>query len=390
MFSGWGSMVTSTTSDALTAPANSAELDLQAAPDSSSHTWKAVSGDGEDPVRLELTCIIPAYNEAESIQDTVRSVLNQSDSPDVVIVVDDGSTDETGRLAEDAGATVIRPPSNTGSKAGAQSFALRLVTTPLAMVLDADSTLSFHAVARLRRILEADPEVAAACGYVVPRRRRTIWERGRYVEYLYAFGHGKQVQDLFGRALISSGCYSMYRTEWLMRSGGWSSRTLAEDMDLTWTLYRMGAKVRFTPDAVCEPIEPDNFAMMRTQLRRWSHGFLQNVQVHRRGIVRQPMLRSIITVALWDGVLSALFYLLVLPLLVVAFGPVALLGYVIDLPAIAVPVLHAGHQRGEFWEALRSLPAFFVLRLVNSAMMLEAVFTGVVLRRRFDVYEKGH
>jgi biofilm PGA synthesis N-glycosyltransferase PgaC len=340
--------------------------------------------------RLTLTCIIPAYNEAASIQDTVRSVRRQSDPPDVVIVVDDGSSDDTGALAEAAGAVVIQPPTNTGSKAGAQSFALDFVTTPLTMVLDADSTLTYESVAILRRELERDHELAAACSYVVPRHRRTMWERGRYVEYLYAFGHGKQVQDLYGRALISSGCFSMYRTEWLRRTGGWSSRTLAEDMDLTWTLYRMGAKVRFLPDAVCEPIEPDTGAMMRTQLRRWSHGFLQNVRVHRRGIIRQPTLRAILSVALWDGVLSAFFYVVILPILVVVFGPIALLGYVIDLPAIAFPVLYEGAMRGEFLQALASLPSFFVLRLVNSVMMLRAIFEEVVLRRSFDVYEKGH
>jgi hypothetical protein len=81
---------------------------------------------------------------------------------------------------------------------------------------------------------------------------------------------------------------------------------------------------------------------------------------------------------------------LLLPLLVLIFGPVALIGYVIDMPAIAVPVLHAGAKRGEFWSALVSLPSFFVLRLVNSAMMLRAVFEEVVLRRSFDTYEKGH
>jgi biofilm PGA synthesis N-glycosyltransferase PgaC len=258
------------------------------------------------------------------------------------------------------------------------------------MVLDADSTLTPDSVELLRRTLEADTGLAAACSYVVPRYRRTIWERGRFVEYLYAFGHGKQVQDIYGKPLISSGCFSMYRTEWLERTGGWSSRTLAEDMDLTWTLYRMGAKVRFVPGAVCEPIEPDKASMMCTQLRRWSHGFIQNVRVHRNGIVRQPMLRSVLSVALWDGILSALFYLVILPVLALVFGPIALLGYVIDLPAIAVPVLHAGAKRGQFWHALVSLPSFFVLRLLNSAMMLRAVFEEILMGRSFDVYEKGH
>ena len=337
-----------------------------------------------------LTCIIPAYNEAASIRDTVESVLSQSEPPEVVIVVDDGSTDGTGKLAEEAGAIVIRPSSGTGSKAGAQSFALPYVETPFTMVLDADSVLSPTAVAELRSALMQDSEAAAACSFVVPRSRRTIWERGRYVEYLYAFGHGKQIQEIYGHPLISSGCFSMYRTEWLTRVGGWSTRTLAEDMDLTWTLYRLGGKVRFVEGAVCEPIEPDTMRMMGTQLKRWSHGFIQNVRVHRRGVLQRPMLRSIISVSFWDGMVASLFYLTVIPVLFFVFGPWALIGYVIDLPAIAVPVLFAASKRSEFIAALASLPAFLVLRQLNAYHMVRAMFTEFVLRRPFDVYEKGH
>lgn len=340
--------------------------------------------------RLALTCIIPAYNEQESIADTVRSVLAQTDPPEVVIVVDDGSTDDTGPRAEEAGAVVVRPPQNTGSKAGAQSFALGLVQTPLVMVLDADSTLTPNSVADLRAAFALDNDLAAACSYVVPRHRRTLWERGRYIEYLYAFGHGKQVQDVYGKPLISSGCFSMYRAEWLRYVGGWSTRTLAEDMDLTWTLYRLGATIRFIPSAVVEPIEPESLKMMMTQLRRWSHGFIQNVRLHRQGILRQPVLRSVIAVSFFDGTVSALFYLVVLPILTVFYGPIVLVGYIIDLPAVAVPVLYEAKKRSEFFAALASLPAFFVLRLVNSMQMLRALYEEFVLGKSFLVYEKGH
>jgi len=80
----------------------------------------------------------------------------------------------------------------------------------------------------------------------------------------------------------------------------------------------------------------------------------------------------------------------VIPALVVVYGPWALIGYVIDLPAIAVPVLFAASKRREFIHALFSLPAFLVLRQLNAYHMLRAMFTEFVLRRRFDVYEKGH
>jgi len=127
----------------------------------------------------------------------------------------------------------------------------------------------------------ADPEVVAACGFVIPRHGDTLWERGCYVEYLMTLTFYKEIQEYYQKPLIASGCFSMYRTDYLQQVGGWSLRTMAEDMDLTWTAYQLGSKVRFISDALCYPIGPHNFHFMRKQLKRWAHGFIQNVRLHR-------------------------------------------------------------------------------------------------------------
>jgi cellulose synthase/poly-beta-1,6-N-acetylglucosamine synthase-like glycosyltransferase len=171
-----------------------------------------------------VTVIIPAYNEAASIADTVRSVQAQTVPPEEIIVVDDGSTDGTGDAARALGVTVVRPPRNTGSKAGAQTFALDLVRTPFTVAIDADTTLAPDALESLLSAFD-DPRVAAACGSVLPRFVRTVWERGRYVEYLFAFTFYKRIQDEYGAPLISSGCFSMYRTAALKSAGAWRTRT---------------------------------------------------------------------------------------------------------------------------------------------------------------------
>lgn len=342
------------------------------------------------PPRHGITAIVPAYNEAAHIAATVRSLRAQTLPLDEIIVVDDGSTDETGAVAVAAGATVIRPPANTGSKAGAQTFALARVRTELTVVVDADTTLARDAIERIVPALEQDPRVTAASGFVLPKRVRSLWERGRYVEYLFAFSFLKQVQDFYGKPLIASGCFSAYRTEAVRELGGWSNRTMAEDMDLTWSMYRAGQRVRFVPGAVCEPVEPPNLAFLRKQLRRWSHGFIQNVRLHWRDILHLGWLRSMLAVVAWDAFIAPFVFLLLLPLLAIAVSPVFLAGYLIDAPAIAVPVLVEARSRRELRRALASLPAFFVLRVVNAAFMLEAVVTELVLRRRLDVYEKGH
>jgi poly-beta-1,6-N-acetyl-D-glucosamine synthase len=333
--------------------------------------------------------IIPAYNEADSIADTIRSLQGQTRVPDEIIAIDDCSTDDTAEVAEALGVKVLRPPQNTGSKAGAQSFALEQVETEMVMAIDADTTLDPEAIERLLPAFE-DREVTAACGSVLPRFVRTIWERGRYVEYLLAFGFFKRVQDHYGKPLISSGCFSIYRTAELRALGGWSTRTMAEDMDLTWTVYEAGHKVRFLPEAVSYPIEPHNYAFISKQLRRWSHGFVQNVRLHKRSLLSLGYLRSIVAVAFWDALLASLAYLVLIPALAIAIDPLILIAYLIDAPVVMVPVLWQAAERGEVRRALASLPSFFLLRVVNGAFMLKALWDEIVVGRPLLVYEKGH
>ena len=339
--------------------------------------------------KLRITAIVPAYNEAESIAGTIQSLLRQTHPPEEIIVVDDFSIDGTGDIARSFGVTVVRPPQNTGSKAGAQTFALPFVRTEYCMAIDADTELALDAVETILAAMR-DETVAAACGSVLPRYVRTVWERGRYIEYLFAFSFFKPIQDFFGRPMISSGCFSAYRTDILRQVGGWSNRTMAEDMDLTWTLYDKGYGVRFVPEAVCYPIEPHNYHFMSKQLRRWSHGFVQNVRLHWRHLIEQPYLRTAVVVQLWDAGISSATYFILLPLLAILIHPLFLLGYVIDLPAVAVPALAKGMQRGELGRVIASLPCFIVLRLVNAVFLLRALWCEFVLGRTLLVYEKGH
>lgn len=336
----------------------------------------------------ELTVIVPAYNEAESLADTVKSLVNQTCPPARVLVVDDCSIDGTGEVAATLGVEVLRPPANTGSKAGAQTFALGSVATRYVMAIDADTVLAVDAIEELSAAF-ADPAVAAACGLVLPRYVDTVWERGRYVEYLYSFTFHKQVQDAFGTPLIASGCFSAYRTEVLCALGGWSSRTMAEDMDLTWSMYERGWRVRFMPSAVCYPIEPHTWQFLAKQLRRWSHGFVQNIRLHWRGVLGKRYLRSTVAIAGFDATFAPAATLFLLPLLAIFVNAWFALGYVIDFPVVAIPVLVGAWRRAEIKRAIVSLPCYFALRLANCWFLLRALLAEAG-GRRLSVYEKGH
>jgi biofilm PGA synthesis N-glycosyltransferase PgaC len=333
--------------------------------------------------------IIPAYNEAACIADTIRALQGQTSPPQTILVVDDASDDGTGDVARSYGVQVVRPDVNTGSKAGAQTFGLGFVTTPFVVTVDADTVLALDALEKLINSLAASGS-AAACGYVLPRHVRTVWERGRAVEYLFALGFYKRIQNAMGRPLISSGCFSAYRTDAVRAAGGWSSDTMTEDVDLTWTFYARGQSVHFVPEALSLPIEPANWTMLAKQLRRWSHGFVQNLVKHGATVRADARLRAIVTAMLWDSAAATVLYLLIAPILAILVTPWTLLVYVIDVPVVAVPVWIEARRRGLSWRVLLDLPAFLLLRLVNSLFFIEAVWTELIMRRRLAIYEKGH
>ena len=98
-----------------------------------------------------------------------------------------------------------------------------------------------------------------------------------------------------------------------------------------------------------------------------------------------------IAVSLWDAMIASVAYLILLPLLAIVFrNPWFLVGYIIDVPTVLIPTIIQGIRRKEVLRVLSSLPAFFVLRTVNGIFMLEAIWSEWVIRKRFDVYEKGH
>src|SRR4029453_5497520 len=141
-------------------------------------------------------------------------------------------------------------------------------------------------------------------------------------------------------------------------------------------------------EAVRYPIEPPGFTFMGKQLRRWSHGFVQNVELHYSRLLPLGFLRSVIGVAMWESTVASIIYLFVVPLMVIwRHQPLLLLVYVLDAPALMVPVLTQAAERKELWRALASIPSFFVLRVVNSVFVLEAIWSELIVQRQFLVYE---
>jgi cellulose synthase/poly-beta-1,6-N-acetylglucosamine synthase-like glycosyltransferase len=342
---------------------------------------------------LPVTVIIPAYNEENTISQTLDSLKNQTGHVEQIIVVDDYSTDKTGQIAAQYdGVTVLRPPSNTGSKAGAQTFALPNVTSKYTIAIDADTSLEPDAIEKMVKFMDLNPETAAASSFVLPKKARTLWERGRYLEYMFVFTFTKKIQEWYGKPLISSGCFSIYNTEELKKIGGWNKRTLAEDVDLTWTLYENGKVVRYNHEIYCYPLEPENLDMMSKQLRRWSHGYLQNVKLHWKRIKRVPVIREQIIVSMSDSVFGPLALFVVLPVIsILLHNPLLIaFAFLTDALFISIPPLVKSIKMKNTKMVLGSIPSYFVLRTVNAFFFWSAFMKEFVLNKSFHMYEKGH
>lgn len=343
-----------------------------------------------DPPQVPVTAIVPAYNEASCIGATIRSLQEQTYTLAEIIVVDDCSTDGTGDVARAFGVTVLRTPENKGTKSQAQNFAIEHVQTELFVTVDADTMLAPDALYEAMRSFN-DPSCEVVCGAVFPQVRRTFFERGRLVEYLYAQTIMKPAQNHHGLVLVASGCFSIFKTDTVRRFGGFNERTLAEDMDLTWEIQDKGGRVYFAPQAVCYPVEPQTAGVYMRQLDRWYRGFMQNLKVRRFRLFphKRSMAVMVYVYLLWFF-MSALW----LPLYFYAVSGDVLvaLGFALGVNAIFVwlPSLYAAYRYGLMKDAVKGLLPFLILPYLNLFLYIRAAVRELILGKKLDVWHKGH
>jgi len=334
-----------------------------------------------------ITVLIPAYNEEQTIANTIVNLKNQTRLPDEIIVVDDCSKDRTGQIAKSLGVKLIRLEKNSGSKSQAQNAALPYITTDITITVDADTILHPQAIEKVAKPL-TEPKIASACGLVIPQRIKTLWEKGRFIEYLYGISIMKGAQNNTGAILVSSGCFSAFKTKELQKMG-FKKRTMAEDMDLTWDFLIQGRKIAFVSDAICYPLDPPNYKVYKDQVDRWYRSFFQNVAVHRKNIFGCKRLTFFVGWYLLEGLISPLIWVV---LLLFAFGGIRIASYLIlvNFLLVIITSLYYGIQLNKKLLVLKSLPCYFLVSLVNIFLFWRAFIREWILRNRLKEWSKGH
>lgn len=273
-----------------------------------------------DPARF-VSVLIPAFNEARVIEASVRRVLSSRDVRLEVIVINDGSTDETAAIMERAFADEPRVRLlnlDNGGKARALNRGMELAGGEVIVALDADTQFEPETIARLSRWF-ADPEVGAVAGNAKVGNRVNIVTKWQAVEYVTAQNLERRALSRFDAITVVPGAVGAWRRAALDSVGGYPPDTLAEDQDLTIAIQRKGWLVNYDVDAVAWTEAPENFGALAKQRFRWAFGTLQCLWKHRR-ILRERRPAGLALVGIPQAWLFQIGFALISPLIDLALA----------------------------------------------------------------------
>jgi cellulose synthase/poly-beta-1,6-N-acetylglucosamine synthase-like glycosyltransferase len=232
--------------------------------------------------------IVPAYNEKECIANTLRS-LARSTHPIEIIVVDDGSTDNTSEIARSAaesfGMTIVRVirQENAG-KPAALNNGVRSASYDIVVMMDGDTVFEPDTVRQLVQPF-ADPAVGAVAGNAKVGNKDTLIGAWQHIEYVMGFNLDRRMYDVLHCMPTIPGAVGAFRRSALERVGGMSDDTLAEDTDITMALHRDGWRVVYAENARAWTEAPETVQQLWSQRYRWSYGTMQAIWKHRRALV---------------------------------------------------------------------------------------------------------
>jgi cellulose synthase/poly-beta-1,6-N-acetylglucosamine synthase-like glycosyltransferase/peptidoglycan/xylan/chitin deacetylase (PgdA/CDA1 family)/spore germination protein YaaH len=233
-----------------------------------------------------VSVLIPCFNEEKVIVSSTQRIL-QSDWINIeVLILDDGSTDNTANevrraFADDPRVRLLS--FENGGKAHALNRGLAETKGAVIVALDADTLFPKETIGLLARWF-ADPRIGAVAGNALVGNRLNMVTRWQALEYVTAQNLERRALDALGAVTVVPGAVGAWRREALEALGGYPADTLAEDQDLTIAVQRAGWLVDFDPDARAYTEAPDTINGLLKQRFRWSFGTLQCLWKHRPGL----------------------------------------------------------------------------------------------------------
>ncbi len=227
---------------------------------------------------ISISVIIPTFNGGSGLAPSIASLHRQTLRPAEIIVVDDGSTDQTRAIAERARAAglvdmVICHGTRCGRSA-AINAAARFASGDLLLTVDADTVFEPTAVARLATAFGDARVSGASCNIAINNERESLWTGLQSVEYLMSISAGRSILDVADAIACLSGACSMYRRDVFMSQGGLDTGP-GEDLEYSLRLRRLGYLIRFVPEAWAETAGPTGAIGLLRQRARWDRDALR-------------------------------------------------------------------------------------------------------------------
>jgi cellulose synthase/poly-beta-1,6-N-acetylglucosamine synthase-like glycosyltransferase len=210
-----------------------------------------------------VSIIIPAWNEEKSIEKTIKSALALEYPKDKleIIVVDDGSTDNTARLARKF-VSYSHPrvrvfSKKNGGKGSALNFGIARSKSDIVISMDADTFVDPDAVKLMvsrfydKRVMSVTPSMGI-------HKPNSVWQKIQQVEY-YLGTFLRKVFATINSIHVTPGAFSAYRREFFLKHGGYAENILTEDMEVALRIQTHGYIIENVPEAVIHTLGPKTF-----------------------------------------------------------------------------------------------------------------------------------
>lgn len=233
---------------------------------------------------MNISILIPCYNEEKTISSCIDSCLNQTFAASEIVVVNDGSTDGSLDILKSYGKRIrlVNVINNSGSKSKAQEIGLRYVSGDYVITTDADTLLDKDFVLHMvKRIILDDPDAIAGS---VRSIKNNILTSIRELDYLVGQSIYKKARAYINSIFIIPGCSACYRTKMLKEEVKFEHDTLTEDLDITYKLHGNNKKIAFEENVIAYTQDPNDLNSYANQMRRWYAGQWQNLSKNAKHI----------------------------------------------------------------------------------------------------------
>ena len=254
----------------------------------------------------KISVVIPAHNEEEYIEGMIESILSCSYLNKEILVVDDGSTDNTQKIVkkyvEKNLVYLFHHDIPMGSKPTALNPFFDYATGDILVIVDADSVMDKNALNKIPKYFE-DKDVVAVSGHVKigsgDKNINNILVELQKYEYHQANELGRKLASIFNIMNGMTGAFLIIRRDAFEKIGRFNEDIKAEDLDITLKLRKLAGKILFAEDAVVYTFCPNNLKSFVKQRLYWAEGEVVSILKH-RNIIRDPDYLSRTKIAFMD------------------------------------------------------------------------------------------